>query len=48
MARKITHNHDDVISEKTLRMIDKSVKNLAKGLAGKPIDFNKFPELLNE
>lgn len=39
-------NHD--ISQKTLRMIDKSAKNLARGIVGKPINFNEFPELLKK
>lgn len=38
----------DELSSKTLRMIDKSIKNLAKGKAGEPIDFSEFPEILKE
>ena len=38
----------DELSEKTLRMIDESAKNLANGLSGKPVDFSEFGELLDE
>lgn len=38
--------HDE-LSEKTLRMIDKSVLNLSEGNAGEPVDFSEFPEILN-
>jgi len=32
----------DQISVKTLRMMDKSMKNLAKGIAGKPVDLEEL------
>jgi tRNA(Phe) wybutosine-synthesizing methylase Tyw3 len=38
----------DELSEKTLRMIDESAKNLEKGLSGKPVDFSEFREVLDE
>lgn len=36
------------LSENTLRMMDKSIMNLSKGIAGEPVDFSEFPEILNE
>jgi hypothetical protein len=38
----------DELSEKTLLMIDESGKNLAKGLAGEPVDFTEFKDILDE
>lgn len=38
----------DELSEKTLRMIDESAKNLSKGLSGKAIDFSNFQEIIDE
>ena len=38
----------DELSEKTLRMIDESAKNLAKGKSGKPVDFSELKEIIEE
>jgi len=35
-------SHKDEISKNTLNMIDKSMKNLAKGIVGKPIDLKEM------
>ena len=36
------------IDKKTLKMIDKSVKNLAEGKVGEPIDFEELEEILED
>lgn len=38
----------DELSEKTLKMIDSSAKNLAKGIAGEPIDFSQLKDFIDE
>lgn len=42
LARPVT------VSPRVLEMIDSSVGNLKKGLAGRPIDFSEYQELLDE
>lgn len=38
----------DELSKKTLEMIESSANNLAKGIAGKPIDLSKLKDISNE
>lgn len=39
---------DEYISAKALEMIDESAKNLKEGKMGNPINFNEFPEIIEE
>lgn len=43
-ARK---EHEELISVRTLDMMDQSMKNLAKGKTGEPIDTNELKDLIN-
>jgi len=38
----------DQLSEKTLRMMDKSMKNFKKGIAGEPVDLDKVKKITDE
>lgn len=38
--------HPDEISEKTLNMVDKAIKNLKKGKVSEPVDIDELKKLL--
>jgi hypothetical protein len=38
----------DQLSEKTLRMMDAAMKNIAKGVASEPVDIEKMKELADD
>ncbi|SMO53000.1 hypothetical protein [Fodinibius sediminis] len=40
--------HPDEISRRTLKMMDKAMKNLKKGQVSKPVDMEELEELLEE